>query len=145
MLELSNSVKAFVGSTDYESQLIYVLVSEFYCFPREIMGLLIISSSPFQFQAFLYDYALFNCTQETDAENDVQIDCLSSSRHPVYAFRMDEDINYLPILSCRKMYTISSVPNDIWDDIWDYSLQLTWSEPKCGACEVKGEKCIFKD
>ena len=140
MLELSNSVKAIVDYIDHESRLIFVIFSDFNCFPREIMGLLNKSSSPFQFEDFLYDYALFNCTPHTDPCY-YPIPCLSSSRHPVYAFRSDKDINYLPILSCRKMYTVSSVPTEIWDDLF----RLKWSEPKCGDCVVKGESCRFKN
>ena len=50
-------------------------------------------------------------------------------------------IGWFPILSCTKMCSVSSVPYDIWDNPL---LVLTWSKPKCGHCEVKGEKCRFK-
>ncbi|KAK7827239.1 ring-h2 finger protein atl22 [Quercus suber] len=140
VLKLPTSIITFVNSIDYESQFIKVTVSDVYCFPRDILNL---SSSPFQFQDFLYDYALFNCTgtRETGVEHYSRIDCLSSSRHPVYAFRPDDNIDYLPILSCTKMYTVSSVAY-VWDD---YSVEWRWSEPKCGFCERKGEKCRFKN
>ncbi|KAK7845740.1 hypothetical protein CFP56_008968 [Quercus suber] len=63
-------------------------------------------------------------------------------RHTVYAIRSDKDINDLPIISCTKMYSVPSVP----DDIWDSFLELTWSEPaKCGRCERKGKKCRFQN
>ena len=73
---------------------------------------------------------------------DYPIPCFSSSRHEVYAIPSDKDINDLPILSRTKMYSVPSVP----DDIWDSSFELTWSEPaKCGRCERKGKKCRFQN
>ena len=141
VLKLPTSNITFVNSIDYESQFIRVIVSDVYCFPRHILNL---SSSPFQFKKSLYNYSLFHCTETLEtaaARNYGRIDCLSSSRHPVYAFRSDARVNILPILSCTKMYNVSSVPYDIFD----YFVQLTWSEPKCGFCERKGEKCRFKN
>nr|XP_023905301.1 rust resistance kinase Lr10-like [Quercus suber]POF19869.1 rust resistance kinase lr10 [Quercus suber] len=138
VLELTSSVKAFVNSIDYESQFINVTVSD-NCFPWKIPGLHL-SSPPFQFTNDLSNYSLFNCTPDT--HTDYLIPCFSSSRHPVYAIRSDKEINDLPILSCTKMYSVSSVP----DDIWDSFLELTWSEPaKCGRCERKGKKCRFQN
>ena len=64
------------------------------------------------------------------------------SGHTVYAFPSDDDIDDLPILSCTKMYTVSSVPYDIWSYP---SLELTWSRPKCGHCERKGKICRFEN
>ncbi|XP_065616733.1 putative RING-H2 finger protein ATL21A [Quercus suber] len=58
------------------------------------------------------------------------------------AFPSDYDIDNLPILSCTKMYTVSSVPSDIWSSP---SLELTWSGPKCGHCEGKGKICRFEN
>ena len=143
VLELASSVKAFVNSIDYESQFINVTVSD-NCFPRKIPGLHL-SSPPFQFKKSLYNYSLFNCPYIDMSDTDyrmILIPCFSSSRHPVYAISSDKDINDLPILSCTKMYSIPSVP----DDIWNSSLELTWSEPaKCGRCERKGKKCRFQN
>ena len=143
VLELTSSVKAFVKHIDYESQLINVIDSD-NCFPRKIRELNL-SSSPFQFHDFLLDYSLFNCTPpETDRvgyESYDPIHCLSSRRHLVYAFISVADIDDLPILSCTKMYSVPSFPPSIW---YDPPLVLTWSKPKCGDCEVKGKKCIFK-
>ena len=87
VLELPTSVKAFVKHIDYKSQLIIVTDSD-NCFPRKIQGLNL-SSSPFQFRYYPSDYALFNCTPETNTDfscSIILIPCLSSSRHPVYAF-----------------------------------------------------------
>ena len=144
VLELPTSVKTFVNSIDYKSQQINVTVSDG-CFPRIIRGLHL-SSSPFQFKTEnfffpLLNYALFNCTPRTDT-NFRPIHCLSSRRQLVYAFYSNYKIEDLPILSCTKMYSVSSVPSDIWNSPF---LELTWSEPKCGPCELKGEKCRFKN
>ena len=143
VLELSTSVKAFVKNIDYISQSIEVTDSDG-CFPRKIRELkLNLSSSPFRFNEakYLYDYSLFDCTPET-VSGFSYIDCLSSSRHTVYAFPSDDDIDDLPILSCTKMYTVSSVPYDIWRS---HSLQLTWSGSECGRGEVKGKNCRFEE
>ncbi|KAK7840630.1 rust resistance kinase lr10 [Quercus suber] len=145
VLVLPTSVKAFVKHIDYKSQLINVTDSD-NCFPRKIQGINL-SSPPFQFydrkiDSYLSDYGLFNCTPETDTDSSDLIPCLSSSRHPVYAFSSLAYVERVPILSCTKMYSVSSVPSDIWNSPF---LELTWSEPKCGQCEVKGEKCRFKN
>ncbi|KAK7848910.1 hypothetical protein CFP56_004159 [Quercus suber] len=96
-----------------------------------------LSSSPFRFneaEYILYNYSLFDCTPET-VPGSSYIDCLSSSRHQVYAFPSERDIDDLPILSCTKMYSVSSVPYYIWEDPL---LALTWF---CGHGEVKGKNC----
>ena len=141
VLELASSVKAFVNSIDYESQFINVTVSD-NCFPQKIPGLHL-SSPRFQFKNSLYNYSLFNCPPDTYTVYPmILIPCFSSSSHTVYAIRWDKDISDLPILSCTKMYSVPSVP----DDIWNSSLELTWSEPaKCGRCERQGEKCRFQN
>ncbi|KAM4068777.1 hypothetical protein ACB094_12G038200 [Castanea mollissima] len=143
VLELPTSVKAFVKNIDYKSQLIEVTDSD-NCFPRKILGLNL-SSPPFQFPNPLSNYSLFSCTPETDTEYSyqvIQVPCLNSASASVLAFRSDVDIDDLPILSCTKMYTVSSVPYNIWDSP---SLELTWSGPKCGHCEGKGKICRFEN
>ncbi|KAK9994766.1 hypothetical protein SO802_024469 [Lithocarpus litseifolius] len=140
VLELPTSVKAFVKNIYYESQLIVVTDSD-NCFPRKILRLNL-SSPPFQFKNYyLSNYSLFSCTP--DKESPYLISCLSNFSTSVYAFFSDDDIDDLPILSCTKMYTVSSVPDVIWNLP---SLELTWSEPaKCGHCERKGKKCRFQN
>nr|XP_023916369.1 rust resistance kinase Lr10-like [Quercus suber] len=131
----------FLSDSKTGSVQINVTVSDG-CFPRIIRGLHL-PSSPFQFKTekyYLDNYALFNCTPGTD-KIFRPIHCLSSRCQLVYAFQSNLDIEDLPILSCTKMYSVSSVPSDIWNSPF---LELTWSEPKCGPCEVKGEKCRLK-
>ena len=139
VLELPTSVKVFVNRIDYKSQSIQVADSD-NCFPQKIPRLNL-SFSPFQFKNDLLDYALFNCTPESNSKSNRPIDCLSSFSTSVYAFDSDGYFDYLPILSCTKMNSVSSVPSEIWDS----PLELSWSEPKCGDCERKGEKCRFKN
>ncbi|KAK7848852.1 putative ring-h2 finger protein atl21a [Quercus suber] len=121
VLELPTSVKTFVNSIDYKSQQINVTVSDG-CFPRIIRGLHL-PSSPFQFKTentYLYNYALFNCT-------------------PLRSIVLFMLFNRI----MTKMYSVSSVPSDIWNSPF---LELTWSEPaKCGRCERKGKKCRFQN
>nr|XP_023916398.1 putative RING-H2 finger protein ATL21A [Quercus suber] len=136
VLELSTSVKSFVKHIDYKSQSIIVTDSD-NCFLRKIQGLNL-SSTPFQFTNYLSNYSLFSCTPDTKYYS-YQIHCLGSSRHTVYAFPSDDDIDDLPILSCTKMYSVSSVPYDIWENPL---LVLTWS---CGHGEVKGKNCRFEE
>ena len=125
VLELPTSVKAFVKHIDYKSQLIIVTYPD-NCFPWKTHGLHL-SSLPFQFKNSLSDYALFSCTPDT--EYSYQVHCLNGASTSVLAFPSDYDIDDLPILSCTKMYTVSSVPYDIWNSP---SLELTWSGPRCG-------------
>ena len=140
VLELPNSVKAFVKTIDYKFQFIEVTDSD-NCFPRKILRFNL-SSSPFQFTNYLFNYSLFSCTPETDSEYSYPVPCLNSASTSVIAFPSDADIEVLPLLSCTKMYSLSSVPYDIRDS----SLALTWSEPaKCGRCERKGKKCRFQN
>ncbi|KAF3965143.1 hypothetical protein CMV_010648 [Castanea mollissima] len=146
VLNLNTSVKAFVQSIDYKSRLIRV-ADPGNCFPWKIPGLN--SSSPtFKVKNsqdyFNYVYALFNCTApEIHEETYYRIDCLSSNSHPVYAFPSDATVDWYPIVSCTKMYSVSV---QYTDDIKFSFLELTWSEPaECGLCEGKGKKCRFKN
>ncbi|KAM3682001.1 hypothetical protein ACJW31_12G039500 [Castanea mollissima] len=123
----------------HKNDTVLELASSIYnCFPWKIPGLHL-SFPPFQFKNSLYNYSLFNCTPHEDT--DYPIPCLNSASTSVLAFRSDDDIDDLPILSCTKMYTVSSVPYDIRSS----SLELTWSGPKCGHCEGKGKICRFEN
>ena len=143
VLDLNTSVKAFVQSIDYKSRLIRV-ADPGNCFPWKILGLNL-SSPTFKVKNSQddYDYALFNCTPETYEENYFRIDCLSSNSHPVYAFPSDATVDWYPIVSCTKMYSVSV---QFTDDINFSFLELTWSEPaECGLCEGEGKKCRFEN
>nr|XP_023914842.1 rust resistance kinase Lr10-like [Quercus suber]POF07617.1 rust resistance kinase lr10 [Quercus suber] len=141
VLELPTSVKVFVKQIDYKSQLIEVTDSD-NCFPWKILGLHL---SPFQLiKNSHFNYSLFNCTPMPYTDSSYLIPCLNSSSISVYAFPSRRYIGDLPILSCTKMYSVSTVLHNIWN--YPYSLELTWSEPaKCGHCERKGKKCRFQN
>jgi hypothetical protein len=109
VLQLPTSVKASVKYIDYKSQLIQVSDPD-NCFPRKIRGLNL-SSTPFQFnETIFFNFSFFNCTAGVSCYFNL-IDCLSNPGYQVYAclfVRWTSDD--LPILSCTKMYSVSSVP-----------------------------------
>ena len=137
VLQLPTSVKVSIKHIDYKSQLIQVS-DPHNCFPRHIRGLNL-SSSPFQFnEIYIFDYSIFNCTR-TSTTNYL-VGCLSNPRYSVYAVGSYAYIDDL--ISCTKMYNVSSVPFSIWNSPF---LKLNWSRPMCGHCEVKGKKCRLKN
>ncbi|GMY20138.1 rust resistance kinase Lr10-like [Fagus crenata] len=137
VLQLPTSVKVSIKGIDYKSQLIHVSDPQ-NCFPRHIRGLNL-SSSPFEFnKIYPFDYFIFNCTRTSTA--NYLVGCLSNPRYSVYAVYWYEDINDL--IPCTKMYNVSSVPPSIWNSL---SLELKWSRPMCGHCEVKGKTCRLKN
>jgi hypothetical protein len=144
VLQLTTSVKVFVKDIDYKSQLINVSDPN-HCFGQIILGLNL-ASSPFQFADYSSpDYAFFNCPQEIycihfNPEHPIR--CLSNPGYWVYAAYAHLDIDDLPVLSCTKMYSVSSVPSSVWDSTF---LELIWSRPMCGQCEMKGKKCRLKN
>ncbi|KAF5451055.1 hypothetical protein F2P56_031354 [Juglans regia] len=147
VLELPISVKVFVKKIDYKSQEIQVYHPD-RCLPREIRRFNL-SSSPFEFKGvdhFLYDYAFFNCSHNKGEEQSHQhvISCLNDPTysHQVYALRTDVNVNKLPTLPCRKMYSVRSIPYYIVYNLDDI-LYLNWSRPACGNCELKGMNCRY--
>jgi hypothetical protein len=82
---------------------------------------------------------------------------LSGQSHEVRAFFKDDDITDLPIASCKKMYTLPSIPISFDTLILrgqytvskeiggDKTLQLKWSRPVCRECEEKGMGCRLKN
>ncbi|XP_059445588.1 putative RING-H2 finger protein ATL21A [Corylus avellana] len=156
VLELPTSLKFFVKKIDYKSQVIEIH-DPYHCFPRQLHQLNL-SSSPFLIKKefFMMDYALFNCSS-TETQADYAISCLSGPSHEVRAFFKDDDITDLPIASCKKMYTLPSIPistktlifrgqhsvsKEIGDD---KTLQLNWSRPVCSECEEKGMRCRLRN
>jgi hypothetical protein len=143
VLELPIFKKFFVKKIDYKSQVIEVYDPD-HCIPRQLRDLNL-SSSPFQFkqQQYPYDYALFNCSSNEETPYYHAISCLGGPTHEVRAFYSNEDINDLPIASCKKMYTLSSISNDLLLG-YDNILRLKWDSPKCRRCERKGKGCRLK-
>ncbi|KAG6714198.1 hypothetical protein I3843_05G175800 [Carya illinoinensis] len=145
LLELPISVKLFVKKIDYKSQEIQVYHPD-HCFPKGIRQL-DLSSSPFQFTGYrfdLRDFALFNSSHTKEEEHRVgmAVSCLNDPTysHQVYALFTDDDINVLPTVPCRKMYSVTSIPYRIaynFDDV----LYLNWSRPAYRKCELEGMNC----
>ncbi|GMY20149.1 putative ring-h2 finger protein atl21a [Fagus crenata] len=125
-------------SCTYQNDTLIQVSDPHNCFPRHIQGLKL-SSWPFQSnEIYISDYSIFNCMR-TSTTNYL-IGCLSNPRYSVYAVDSSEDINNL--ISCTKMYKVSSVPFSIWNSPF---FELKWSRPMCGHCEVKGKKCRLKN
>ncbi|XP_020538012.1 putative RING-H2 finger protein ATL21A [Jatropha curcas] len=85
LLELPNSVKLFVKTVDYQSQVINVSHPDD-CFLRQALNI-DFSASPFSFRSdSLDDYTLFNCSTSIQRNNiDGNISCLSVPGYEVYA------------------------------------------------------------
>ena len=142
MIELPNSLKLLVKKIDYKSHKIQVHDPD-YCLPKQLSDLNL-SASPFQFKVkhdhSLQDITLFNCSLPVNNGFMRQIPCLSVLGYKVYVvdsyYTLFHDYDNYDLLSCSKMYNISSVPNNIFDH-----LDLNWSKSICRSCEVDGKKC----
>ncbi|XP_068344342.1 rust resistance kinase Lr10-like [Pyrus communis] len=142
VLELPVSVKFFVISINYKSQVIQVSDPD-HCAPRHLPKLNL-SSSAFIFQRpDLYDYTLFSCSP---AKRDLYYDsipCLSGTSHHIYPIPSHSFVDSLPLTSCTKLYNFPfSVPYDIFEP--NYFLRLEWSKPTCNRCERRGKGCRLK-
>ncbi|CAL5364515.1 unnamed protein product [Camellia sinensis] len=106
-------------------------------FPRQLRNLNL-SSSPFQFSDFVYNFSLFSCPAKGQQFHDNT--CLGGeSGSEVIVVYSNLFIDSEPLLSCRKMYNISSVPFEIFDRT--PNLQLKWPKQIYGNCEAQGKYC----
>lgn len=136
VLDLPFSVKVLINYINYTSQSIHI-TDPYGCFPRQLRNLNL-SSSPFQFSDFVYDFSLFNCPAK--GRQFYHRTCLSDeSGSEVIVVYSDFFIYYVPLLSCRKMYNISSVSSEVFDQTPD--LQLKWPKQICGNCEAQDKYC----
>lgn len=144
VLELPGSVKLNITNIDYRSQTIG-FVDPYACLSMQLHNLTS-SASPFQFKTephSLDQYTFFNCSS-THTDSSARVPCLSSSTFQVLAISSDQEITSLDdLLSCTKIPTPSSVPNDF--SVNDKMRYLTWSNPMCKLCESKGKGCGFKN
>ena len=140
VLQLTNSVKASVNYIDYKSQLIQVSDPD-NCLKIRNLSL---SSSHFQFinEQDLCNFSLFKCTAGVSCYRTWKVDCLTSPGYQVCPLYSDDDMGDSPILPCTKMYSVSSVPCSIWESTF---VEMKWSGPMCGQCEMKGKKCRLKN
>jgi hypothetical protein len=149
-LELPDSVKLYVKMIDYKSQVIHLYDPDG-CFPRQIQRFNL-SSSPFRFKRdYMYldeinGYSLFNCSQAkgTNDSRSLRISCLSGAGNQVYAIYRYDDISFLPMSSCRKMYDVQLILRNI--TLGDEKvLELKWNSPACEHCEGEGKNCRMKN
>uniref|UniRef100_A0A5B7AJA7 Protein kinase domain-containing protein n=1 Tax=Davidia involucrata TaxID=16924 RepID=A0A5B7AJA7_DAVIN len=145
VLELPLSVKVLVQEIDYKSQSIHIDDLYHGCLLRQFPNLTI-SASPFQIQEkYILNFTLFNCSSTKRISVYLfPVICLSSpAGYQVYATSSSRFISDVPLMSCTKMYKISSVPYQIFYK--EYDLQLNWSKPICGHCEAQGKYCRLKN
>ncbi|KAH7854554.1 hypothetical protein Vadar_015235 [Vaccinium darrowii] len=138
ILNLPYSVEVLVTNIDYESQLIHIKDANS-CFPQQLQNLNL-STTPFQFADFVYNFSLFSCPS-TESYFPYNITCLGGDGLEVCALDGEDSIYYAPLISCRKMYNLS-VPSQAFDQTAD--LRLQWPKWVCGKCEAKGKFCRFK-
>ncbi|XP_015934465.1 rust resistance kinase Lr10 [Arachis duranensis] len=145
LIELHDSLNFSVNKIDYRKQTIELSYPHNGCFPR-LLHSLKLSASPFNFNMkaddYYGDYYFFNCSAlERDYMEGYFIQCLSTSASSIYAIPSSSKIEYLPLSFCTKMFNVSSVPRIFV--IEDAHLHLKWSEPDCGHCESKGNRCSW--
>ncbi|KAH7856044.1 hypothetical protein Vadar_032034 [Vaccinium darrowii] len=97
------------------------------------------SATLFQFADFLYNFSFFSCPS---AAHNPRADWLRGSDQQVYIGPGNSAIKYEPLISCKKMYDLLSVPYMVFDQT--ASLQLKWPQRICGKCEAEGMFCRFK-
>ncbi|KAL6986410.1 RING-type E3 ubiquitin transferase [Sarracenia purpurea var. burkii] len=145
ILTLPHAGDFVVNHIDYVSQWVFINDPDF-CLPKRILNFTL-SGSPFAI-AYSRNFTFLNCSSAHWSESmmyrSVPIYCLSTNRNfTIVAI----SAHYVPS-SCRKISTVSvpirsfyqyEMPMDLTDD-----LQLTWSVPNCGSCEVAGGTCGFE-
>ncbi|RYR48042.1 hypothetical protein Ahy_A07g034038 [Arachis hypogaea] len=145
LIELHDSLNFSVNKIDYRKQTIDLSYPHNGCFPR-LLHSLKLSASPFNFNMKVDhnygDYYFFNCSAlERDYMELFLIQCLSTSASSIYAVPSWSEIEDLPLSFCTKMFNVSLVPRIFVDE--DAPLHLKWSEPDCGHCESKGNRCSW--
>ncbi|KAK4400340.1 Rust resistance kinase Lr10 [Sesamum angolense] len=141
VLVLPNSVKVIVKKIKYVSQLVH-LYDPGKCLSQKL-PYLNLSVSPFHFVDMrnIDDYNLFNCSvRHSDPYNSIS--CLGDSSNFIYAIPSDYDFDTFDLTSCTSVHKISSVP---WYIFHKTDLHLAWSEPACGLCERRGQRCNLKN
>ncbi|KAF4399127.1 hypothetical protein G4B88_023721 [Cannabis sativa] len=148
VLELPKSVKLFVKSIDYKSQVIK-LYDPNDCLFGQLLKINGLSVSPLYFAKFeLRNYTMFNCSGlERNALYGIGMDfpCLSGpDGYQVIAVYSSSAIEDVPLASCNKMYDIISVPYTLFAVDRKY-LYMNWAKPNCSRCGVLGYGCRLKN
>ncbi|KAK4485332.1 hypothetical protein RD792_007969 [Penstemon davidsonii] len=145
--------KAKVQAIDYQAQVIRVIVLNGSCFPTRVPEFNATTSSPFQvynIESSFDWFTLFNCSTTTDNQSSlgpIHI-CDDTKDFKIYAY--ESTISTLPsILNCKKMYSTSYIPQEIFNSPKKYSFPeesyLHWPKPFCGDCEERGMYCRLKN
>ena len=144
ILELPIPVKLPIKSIDYKTQKIQLYDPE-NCLMVKLLKVLNKSISPFHYSKDqMTDITLFNCSAgDRELTYIDPIPCYSGPGYQIYSVSSYENIEDLPLLSCTKMYNLSSVPYD--SNNLPQILYLEWSEPNCGPCEAQGKNCGLKN
>ncbi|KAI8005577.1 putative RING-H2 finger protein ATL21A [Camellia lanceoleosa] len=157
MLELV-TVTVFVQQINYIDQSLYISDPSS-CFPEQLLLNLnhSLSVSPFKFSPHYYpgNFSFFSCPSSTmqtypfgwyDIEYayyrhspfPITNNCHNSSQgHVVYVVPDDFLIQQF-LLSCRKLYTVTSTDSPLYGspDLDTNELRLSWSKPICGRCDT---------
>ncbi|KAI5344143.1 hypothetical protein L3X38_012020 [Prunus dulcis] len=108
ILDLPVPFKFPVKSIDYKAQVIQLYDPES-CLLMKLLKVFNKSISPFHFSKdFMYDITLFNCSS-AERQLDEPVPCFSGPGYQVYSVTSDDRIEYYSLLSCTKMYNLSSV------------------------------------
>ncbi|KAG5558800.1 hypothetical protein RHGRI_008679 [Rhododendron griersonianum] len=151
ILHLPVSVKVLVNDIDYKSQLIHIKDPNS-CFPQQLRNLNL-SAAPFIAPfpqdlpnpnlsgSFVGNFSVFSCpSTPPDWERiSERVTCLSGHGREVYAVNHMWDTYEAPMMRCRKMYNVWSVPYEAFYQTAD--LQLRWPLAVCRGCEAEGKFC----
>ncbi|KAB5524134.1 hypothetical protein DKX38_021883 [Salix brachista] len=146
ILELPFSGKFVVQAIDYARQEIW-MNDQKNCLADRILSLNL-SGSPFH-GLYHQSFMLFNCSPFDHRKYGLNpIACLSGYTYAVFALSSSRAVYALQNgnSSCnfiRLVYVPVNWP--LYQQIlsWDFSedLRLTWEEPRCGKCELRGGRC----
>ncbi|KAH7855187.1 hypothetical protein Vadar_022230 [Vaccinium darrowii] len=94
----------------------------------------------------VFDFSYFCCPSTGMDDFSFNASCLSGGGHEVYIELGNLPIKYVPMISCRKMYDILSIPIELGNFPFYQTadLQLKWPQRICGKCEAAGMFCRFK-
>lgn len=111
--------------------------------PPKHLPLLNLSTSPFQFEyKHLDDFTVFSCYgEESSPWSEYDMSCLDNDQdHHIVALDSHRSIGNSPsLLSCTKLYNVSSVPYHMFLPKGD--LSFSWSTPNCRMCEAERKLC----
>ncbi|KAK7318797.1 hypothetical protein RJT34_03504 [Clitoria ternatea] len=147
VLQLSPSVKAFVKSIDYSTQLMNVSLS----YPQGCLQKSFnFSGSPFGFNHDV-GLVLFNCSVITSYTNTDHSDiiapgnfsCLNVPGFQVIAVDFSSSLVDMPVLSCTRIQSLLSLPDSVL--LNNNVTGLSWFQPDCKNCERNGGQCKIKE